>query len=193
MKRFGILLPSVIALLLISTSALAAGDAAGAEHHGHNWEALGLQVFNIALIGFILFRFVREPLSDFLKQRSSGIREQIEASERSLAEAEQEIAALRQQLGSFEAEKVRFIQETQDNARSEATRNIESANETSIRIQEDAVRVANQEIARARKELQIEAASLATKLAGDILRENLTPDDDQRIVADFVERVGSQS
>ena len=61
------------------------------------------------------------------------------------------------------------------------------------RVREEARRSADQEIERARAELQSEAARLATSLAGEIVRQNVTAQDEDRLLAEFVERVGRTS
>ena len=78
-------------------------------------------------------------------------------------------------------------------AERERVRATERARAAADRVRAEAQRAADQEIERARVELQREAARLATTLAGDLLRQSITADDEQRLVAEFVERIGRPS
>jgi hypothetical protein len=51
---------------------------------------------------------------------------------------------------------------------------------------------ADQEIARARRELRTRPR-LATSIAAEILRQGMTPDDDRRLVGEFVEQIGRRA
>lgn len=187
------LLSAPLGFCLLCPVAYAAEEAAHAQAHGPDWWLLGLQVLNVGILVVVLLRYVRKPLSDFLKKRSFLVREQIETAQRRLLETEQQLADLQGRLARMDAEREAFLAQAEQDARVEAQRHLAAANESSVRIQEDARRVANQEIARARRELQAEAAALATSLAADLLRERLTPDDDRRIVDECIEHIGGRS
>ena len=176
-------------LLWLASPAFA---AAGAEH-GTNWPLLGLQVLNTAVLVLILLRFTRQPIRDFLIQRSHGIRREIDAAEARLSDAEAEIEQLRRRLVRFGDEKEEIVARSAEQAEAERAHTLERAQGTAERIREEAHRVADQEIERARQELQSEAAELAVSLARDLLRENLTPEDDRRLVSEYVNRVGGAS
>ena len=139
-----LLLLAVFACALIAGHAIAADEAHAAAGHGTDWRLLGLQALNVSVLGFILIRYARKPLNDFLKQRSLDIRGRIESAERGLASAEQELSTLRARLGQMEIEKREFIAEAEKAATAEAARHVERANETSIRIQERVVAVSVQ-------------------------------------------------
>ena len=167
--------------------------AATAAEHGTNWPLLGLQVLNTAVLVLILLRFTRRPIRDFLLQRSHRIRRQIDAAETRLREAETEIEQLRRRLVRFEEEKQEIIARSGEQAEAERAQTLERVRATAERIREEARRVADQEIERARQVLQSEAAELAVSLARDLLREQLTPDDDRRLLREYVDRLGGTS
>ncbi|MCZ6569110.1 MAG: ATP synthase F0 subunit B [Deltaproteobacteria bacterium] len=167
--------------------------AATAAEHGTNWPLLGLQVLNTAVLVLILLRFTRRPIRDFLLQRSHRIRRQIDAAETRLREAETEIEQLRRRLVRFEEEKQEIIARSGEQAEAERAQTLERVRATAERIREEARRVADQEIERARQVLQSEAAELAVSLARDLLREQLTLDDDRRLLREYVNRLGGTS
>jgi F-type H+-transporting ATPase subunit b len=177
-----------VALLLAWTGpAHAAGDG------GPSWSLLILQVFNTALLLGIIIRYGGPPIRSWLRERSRGIRAEIEAAEERVRSAETEISQLRERLAGMEAETARILRVGEEQAQIERERGVERANEAAERIRAEAERVAGQEVERARLELQAEAAELATQVAADLMRDNLQPADDQRLIAEFIERVGEPS
>jgi F-type H+-transporting ATPase subunit b len=178
-------------LLLAAFDANAASEAASG--HGPDPWLLGVQVLNAAVLLFILIRYAGPALRDYFQSRSLQIRESIEGAQEQLREAEAEIAALRSRLQAFEGESGRLVEDAAEAAEAERARMLERAEATSRRIREDAERVADSEIERARQALRAEAARLATELAGQLLREEATPEDDQRIVGEFIDKLGGSA
>ena len=58
------------------------------------------------------------------------------------------------------------------------------------RIREDAKLIADQEIARAKRELQDEQIARAAELAEQILKSSITKEDQARLADEFMSRVG---
>lgn len=167
-------------------------QASGAEAPaGPNWRLLGLQVLNVGLLLAVLFRFARPPILEFLRERSQGLRRAIESADQQLRKAEDEIAGLRSRLDAFEQEASVILGQSEEQARAERERTLDRAQVSVERIREEAHRVADQEVVRARGELRAEAAELAASIARELLRENLTPEDDERLVREYIDRLGA--
>lgn len=183
MKSWGIL-ALCVSCLLVAPEALAAEE----EHGGTGWFYLGVQVLNVAVLAFVLYRFAGRTVSNALQSRSAGIRARLEASESRLQEAESELAALRERLARVDDESGELVRSVVEQAEVERARALERARQSGERIREEARRVADNEILRARQILRDEAAALSTRLAAEMLREQITPQDEARLLADFVER-----
>lgn len=178
-----------IALLCLPVSALAASGGDG--HAETSWSVLGIHALNFAFLLFLIHRYARQPVLDYLAQRSQNIRSEIETAESRLRDAERELSDLRDRLSGFEREASELAERTAEQAETEKAAALERAGESAQRIRDEAQRVAGQELERARHELRAEAAVLATSLAAEILREKLTPEDDKRLVGEFIERLGA--
>lgn len=178
-------------LLLVASPALAAGG--GEAEGGRGWLVLGLQTLNTAVLVLVLIRLARRPVKSFLLQRSHTIRRDIEAAETRLREAEAEIEGLRQRLARFEDEAGEIIARSTEQAEAERQRRLERATESAARIQREARTLADQEVARARDELRREVAELATSLASALLRAEIRPEDDRRLVSEYAEQIGAES
>ena len=172
---------------LLAPEALAAEAEGG---HGPQWGYLGIQLLNVAILGFILYRYAGQRVSEALASRSRAVRQQIDDAEEQLRSVESELSGLREQLGRIGYDAARMVREAEEQAEFQRARTLERAEKTAQRIREEARRVADHEVSRARQTLRDDAARLATSLAGEILRDRLTPEDDARLVREFVERIG---
>jgi len=186
----------LIALLLVgfAASPALASEAAEAHHDaGPDWAYLFYHSLGLSLLIGVIVYYAREPLVNFLRDRSDGIRRQIESAEAALSAARAESAELRTRLARASEENDAFLQAAVEQAEAERVLALERARQAAERIREESKRAAHQEIARARRELQDEAAQLATSIAAEILRQGITPDDERRLVGEFVEQIGRRS
>ena len=186
----------LLALLVSGFAVEPAFASEAAAEHGHagpDWAYFIYHSIGLALLLSVLAYFTREPLKNFLLDRSEGIRRQIEAAESALATARAEAAELRARLARATQENEAFVQAAAVQAEAERVLALDRAQQAAERIRQESRRSADQEIARARRELQDEAAQLATSIAAEILRQGMTPDDDRRLVGEFVEQIGRRT
>lgn len=83
-----------------------------------------------------------------------------------------------------------IVAEAKSEAESEKARLVSEAGTLGTRIREDAKLIADQEIARAKRELQDEQIARAGELAEQILRTTVTKEDQARLADEFMSRVG---
>lgn len=74
-------------------------------------------------------------------------------------------------------------------AESDKARMIENAKKIAAKMREDAKTIADQEIARAKRELQDEQIVRASELAEQILKANVNKDDQTRLSQEFLTRI----
>ncbi|MBM4335509.1 MAG: ATP synthase F0 subunit B [Deltaproteobacteria bacterium] len=180
---------SIWCAALAAVPALAAASSAEHGEAGLDWSYFFFHALGLAILLGVIAYFSREPLKAFMLDRSDGIRRQIQDAEAALAAARVETAELNARLARASAEHEEFLRLAGEQAESERALAMERATLAAERIRQEARRAADQEIARARRELQAEAAQLATSLAAEILREGMTPDDDRRLVGEFVQQI----
>lgn len=173
----------------IALPAAAAGDA----EHGPDWAMLGFQVLNTAILGALLVRFARQPIRDFLARRRQAIAGEIAAADQELARARAELERVRERLAGLEREADALLRDAKERAEAERENTLARANAIAVRVREEARRVADQEIERARQELRDEAAALAVSHASELLRQSVRPADDERLLRTYNARVGSAS
>lgn len=173
-------------LVLVVVPSLAQAASAEGEGHGPSWTLTLLAFVNFGIYAYILYRFAWPFVVKHLKERRASVVNALEAAARAHSEAEQLKAEFQAKLATVEADAARAREELLEIARNEADRLLEQAQRTADRIRRDAQLVADQEVARARRALQEEAALLIAGIAGDLVSKQLTPDDQSRFIKDFL-------
>jgi F-type H+-transporting ATPase subunit b len=181
-------LQSIVSAALVVAVPVISFAATGGEEgeHGPSWTMTILAMVNFAIYAYIIRRFAWPPLVKYLKERRAAVVSSLEAAARAHAEAEALRAEFESKLRNVEAEAARAREELMEIARLEAEHVLENAKRTAERIRTDARLVADQEVARARRLLQEDAAQLITRVAAELVAKQLTPDDQQRFVKEFI-------
>jgi F-type H+-transporting ATPase subunit b len=177
------------ALFVWLAPAVALASDEGGAHGGH----LVWHLINLALVIGVIGYFARGPIRNFLAARRVDIEAGIESARRELAEAEQRLAECNQRIASLDRE-VEGIRDTvRAQAENERERLLADARSVAERIRRDAQLAVEQEARSARAALRDEAAEMAVRLAGDLLKRQVTDTDRSRLVDEFVERVESSA
>ena len=184
MSRLRIVAPALFVLLV---PALAMASEGGGEHESQLfWHAI-----NLALVLGVLFYFARSPIRTYMAERRQNIEAGIEAARRGLAEAERHLAACNERMTALDHEVEEIRRSVRAQAESERDRLLADARVAAERIRRDAHTAVEQESRSARQQLRNEAAEMAVRLAGDLLKRQVTDSDRARLVDEFVERVES--
>jgi F-type H+-transporting ATPase subunit b len=175
------------ALALIGV-VLFAGPAAAA---GDGGPGLVYPIINLLLLLAVLVYFGRKPILDFFGERRGKIQDDLKAAADLQREAEERYASWQRKLADLESELENIRTTAQERAERERDQIIADANSTAERIRSDATAAIDQELRRSRAVLREEAADLALELAGNLLREQVSDDDRERLVGEFIERIES--
>jgi F-type H+-transporting ATPase subunit b len=186
--RVGVLiLPSLFCVA--PALARAAEEHAAEGHHGPDWFTLGIAALNFAALLFVLRRYALPLVQAFFFQRAEAIRKQLDESQSRLRAAEAELEDLRRRLRRLDEDARAMVAQMAEQASGERDRAMQRAEQATQRIREDARRVADRELERARTALRSEAAALASAIAAQILREQVRPEDHERLIEEFMNRV----
>lgn len=190
-RKQSTLLKSLLLTALILTPVVAMAAGGG----GHADSGVILKDFLYRCLSFVLMvgllaYFVTKPIRKGLKDRTEEIaktladaqaaKEAAEAKHREysekLAKATEEIAVIADSIrreGELEREKI-----------------LSAAKDLAVKIEQEADNKAASVVARARIELREEAASLAVELAEDMLKKQVSADDQKRLVDEYMQKVG---
>jgi F-type H+-transporting ATPase subunit b len=179
-----------LALAMTAGSALAAeAEHAGAHSASEGWWLLARHALNLAILAWLLVRFALPALQTFMRERAEKLRAQVDSARQALEAAQRELQKLRAQLEGADEDERDLVAEAERAAEAEQQRSLARSHENAARLRDDARRIADQEVERARGVLRAEAAELATELAAQLLRERLDAADDRRLFDEFAQRV----
>ncbi|NDY42072.1 F0F1 ATP synthase subunit B [Dissulfurirhabdus thermomarina] len=174
----------------VETHGEAAGHGEG--HHGVTHSQLMNFIWhclNFAIMVVVLVHFLRKPITESLRGRREGIRQAFEDLEAKRVEAERQYAEYERRLANMEEEAARIRQAFVEQGQAEKEKIVAQAREAAERIRAQAEFYVQQELAKARQQLQAEVADMAVRMAEELVRKNLTPEDHRRLISDYLERV----
>jgi F-type H+-transporting ATPase subunit b len=171
---------------LLALAPAAPAFAASAGHHEPSWSLTLLGFVNLAIFLFILNRFAWPLVKNYLQERRDAVVKELEAARQAKASADELRAEFEARMQTLESEAERTREELLSIARLEAQRLLDQAQRAAERIRKDARLIADQEVAQARRQLQQETADLIADRATALLQREITPQDQQRLVQEFV-------
>lgn len=165
-----------------------AHDAGAAAAHQKEFE---YEVINLVLLIGALVYFARKPVQSYLAARRDTIAKNIASSEQLLQGAEQKLAEWNARAAGLDADVASILESTRKSAETEKAAILADAEATASRIRQSATGVVERELRAARETLREEATELAVTLAARLLREQVTADDRNRLVDEFVAKIES--
>jgi F-type H+-transporting ATPase subunit b len=179
-----------VLILLMAPAVVFAATGDGHADSGVILKDFLYRCFNFILMVGLLAYFVTKPVRKGLKARRDEIEKTLadaqaakEAAEgkhreysTKLAKATEEIATLTEAIrrdGELEREKI-----------------LAAAKQMAVKIEKEADNKAISVVAKARIELREEAARLAVELAEDMLKKQVSADDQKRLVDEYMQKVG---
>ncbi|HEV2911977.1 MAG TPA: ATP synthase F0 subunit B [Pyrinomonadaceae bacterium] len=168
---------------------LAGEEGAGAPW----WNRPGLELWKFVnlflFIGALLY-FIRRPVSDALRARREGIRRELmraqeerDAANAKLEEVNARLARLDEETASLREQSRREAEEERERIRRSTEADAEKMREQARREIESAGKAARQDLRRY-------AAEQSVRLAEEMIRRDISPEDDQRLVNRQVEELG---
>ncbi len=179
----------IASLVLVPALALAAGGGGHAESGVILKDFLYRCLSFVLMVGLVAY-FVTKPIRKGLKDRTVEIEKTLadaqaakEAAEAKHREYSEKLAKATEEIGSITAS-IRREGEL------ERGKILTAAKDMAVKIEEEAENKASSVVAKARIELRQEAANLAVELAEDMLRKQVSADDQKRLVDEYMQKVG---
>jgi F-type H+-transporting ATPase subunit b len=181
-----------LSLIAASVALAAGGEAAHGEAHGISpakitdfiWRTVNFLVF-----AGILIYLTAKPIKAFFAKRSSDISESLEELEARKAEAEAALEAAVTRLAEVGAEREDLIKQFIAEGEMEKSKIIEKAEMVAERIKEMAALSITQETKKAALELKKEVAEQATQIAEELIKKEITPTDQNKLVEEYLQKV----
>jgi F-type H+-transporting ATPase subunit b len=144
-----------------------------------------------AILFVFMWKWVLPRANQMLEQRQAKIQGDLEQAERSRRDAEHELAEYREQLARAREDADRIIEEARrsaDGLRADLQARAEQESQAIVARAQDEIRA---ERDRVFQELRAQIGEIAVGLAGRVVEESLDPATHQRLIDEYIDRVGA--
>lgn len=188
MKRNSIMI-FIIAAFLFFFVGVALG-ASGGEKGPKVWVATDTyRVMNFTVLVGVLFFLLRKPVAQFFSSRIKGIEDQLSELETKKKDAEQTLGEYTQKLAQLDKEGKKIVDDYIRQGNEAKERILKEAESAADKLKEQALRNIDYEINQAKLMLQAEVLEKAIVKAEEIIKNELTTEDHDRLVDEYLEKV----
>lgn len=166
-------------------------SASGGSLSATKLKDLFWRVINFIALMIILVKFGAKPIGSALAGRQRGIKDEISDLEARKAEAERSYREFEAKLSTVEKDIDRIVEKAVAQAEIEKVKIIEKAEQAADDIKRQAELTIQNEIMEARRTLKNDVADQASVMAEELIVKNLTPDDQVKIIEDYLDKVGA--
>jgi F-type H+-transporting ATPase subunit b len=150
------------------------------------------QLVLFIILLFLLKKFAWKPLMGIMKEREEHIASEIETAEKNRLEAEKLAKEAQEEIRNTRVQAQAIIEEAKETAREQETSIINAAREEAERLKEAARAEIEQEKEKAIKALQDQVASLSVKIASKVIEKELTLEDQEKLINEYIKEVGGE-
>jgi F-type H+-transporting ATPase subunit b len=178
---------------LLMVGAAMASEAAGhgggitsGQIYDLTWRTFNFVIF-AGILGYLLVKKV--PVKEFFQKRSQEIARALEDLENQKAAAHEALKEAEARLAEVAAERDKILQQYVAEGEMEKAKILDKAEQVAARIREMAEITIEQETKKAAQKLKQELVDSAAKLSEGLLTKKITPDDHQRLVEEYLNKV----
>ena len=166
---------------------LPAGHAAGKQPPGCWTFYTGLSILSFFSGSFSFL--LRKPLKQALADRRDSIQKELQELEAKKEEANREFQALEKRISNIKEEREAILAEYKAEAEKEKQKIIENAQKTASRIIDQSQITIQQEMQKANQALRQEMSDMAVRMAEDLLKKNITENDQKVLIGEYLAKV----
>jgi F-type H+-transporting ATPase subunit b len=181
-----VVLPGTVVL---SITALAYAAGGGGDSHGAEWKDLMWRTLNFTVLVGFLWWLLAAKIKDFFAGRRADIKSAAEAAAAAKEDAQKKYAEYDAKLEKATDEITGIAENIKAQGLAEKERIIEDAKKAAVKIKEDAQARMDQEFKKASNELRLEVARLSLQMAEDVLKRNISAEDHENMVRDYLDKV----
>ncbi|MCA1055111.1 F0F1 ATP synthase subunit B [Rossellomorea aquimaris] len=172
------------------TNAFVIGEAA--SHGGLNTGDIVFQLIMFLILMALLKKFAWGPLMGIMQQREDHIAGEISAAEESRTEANKVLEEQRQLLKEARTEAQAMIENSKKQGVEQREEIIATARQEAERLKESAKREIETQKEQAVAALQKQVASLSVLIASKVIEKELSAEDQQKLINDYIQEVGEE-
>ena len=141
---------------------------------------------NLALFVGVMFFLLRKPVANFFKTRHDGIRRDLLRAQEELAAAHAKLEQVEVKLAQLSSEVEGVRAAAEEESRVERERLAMATEKEIKKMREQSQRDIENAAKQARHALRLYAAEQSVQLAEQVVRRNIQPEDDRRLVGEYV-------
>jgi F-type H+-transporting ATPase subunit b len=180
-------------IALISSKAflaLAGGEGGGLSRFLYYPGVEAWKFVNVALFVGVLFYILRRPIGGAMRARREAIRRDLMRAQEERNAALAKLEEVEARLAKLDEEVATVREQAQRDAETERARIALSTEEDARKLREQSVREIESAGKAARAELRRYAAEQSVRLAEEMIRRDIRPEDDERLVKQSIEELG---
>ena len=175
---------SVVGFLIIGL--IVPSLAFASSEGGHGDSGMTWKIINFVILAVGVYLVWTKAISGLLTRRGSEIKNAIEEARKAKDAADRNAAEYREKLAILDSRVAEIHNELKLEGEAEKARIIAESARSAESLKAQAKIAAEQEIKKARIEIREEAARLAVQLAEEILKKELSPADQERLVKGYL-------
>ncbi|PKN34861.1 MAG: hypothetical protein CVU61_05710 [Deltaproteobacteria bacterium HGW-Deltaproteobacteria-19] len=176
-------------ILVWAPALLAAGGGEHGEGGGANMKEFMFKVINFSILVGLLWWLLAKKIKEFFVGRRASILSEIDDTEAEKAEARKKFDEYSSRLTKMTDEISGIAEIIKAQGQAEKEKIIADAKKAAEKMQEDTKARMEQEFQKGSAALRLEAAKLAVEMAEEILKKNITAQDHNDMVRDYLDKV----
>lgn len=185
------LFTAFLSFLLIALYAGVVIASGGEEtHHDKDqWIGLAWKTLNFLVLMGFLYWLLADKIKAFFVDRRKDIKETLENTAAQKTEAEKKYRDYAEKIDKASAEIDGIFEMIKAQGVAEKQKIIDDAKKVAQKMKEDAQARIEQELQKASAQLRGEAVQLSVKMAEDILKRNITENDHETMIKEYLNKV----
>ncbi|MBT2218442.1 F0F1 ATP synthase subunit B [Virgibacillus dakarensis] len=150
------------------------------------------QLFFFIVLLVLIRKFAWGPLMSMMQKREEYVASEIEAAEKSRAEAERAQEEATVQLKQTKQEAQKIIEDARNVGARQEQEIVDSARKEAERIKRAAQEEIQNEKEKAIQALQDKVASLSVLIASKVIEKEISAQDQEKLINDYIKEVGEE-
>jgi F-type H+-transporting ATPase subunit b len=143
-----------------------------------------MQIINFCILWWLMSKFMIKPLGRFLEERAAGIKQELNTAEQNKMESEKLVEDQKEAFKTARQEIKQWRQDAEESVTEEQRKLLAQAKVDSEKIIESAHKEISQNVKEVKQNLLSETGELAVMLAKQILKREISDNDQKNLVSE---------
>ncbi len=178
-------------LMFVVKSGIVWASSEGGAHGKHWLKADTWKVLNFGILAIALIFILRKPAGQFFSSRVKNIEDEINELEQKKADAQKQLVEYKTKFKDLDQECKQIVEDHIKQGEKAGKRIIEQAHVQAEKLEDIAKRNIEQEFKKAKSKVLEKITQTAMERAEDLIKTTISPDDQDRLVHDYLKKVAA--